>query len=242
MKKLWTFGCSFTADFYPVGYEHIPSTYDEYKKFKGGTLPDVWPTILGKKLNYDVRNCAIGGSSNYNILKQFINVIDNINDGDILIFGWTQLVRFCAVNELEYRMIEMLPRQSYDVNVGYSKTTVDEILVNRSHPLWAEEIHNWIKFINDYCKLKNVEVFHWNSDTFIFDMDSKFIDDKKYILPPKENHLKTTSMIHYFSFSLGSPLTIKQETENKVNDLHLGEIGHIKQAEYFYNHIIKYIK
>ena len=242
MKKLWTFGCSFTADFYPVGYEHIPSTYDDYKNFKGGTLPDVWPTILGKKLNYDVRNCAIGGSSNYNILKQFINVIDNINDGDILIFGWTQLVRFCAVNELEYRMIEMLPRQSYDVNVGYSKTTVDEILVNRSHPLWAEEIHNWIKFINDYCKLKNVEVFHWNSDTFIFDMDSKFIDDKKYILPPKENHLKTTSMIHYFSFSLGSPLTIKQETENKVNDLHLGEIGHIKQAEYFYNHIIKYIK
>jgi len=242
MNKLWTFGCSFTADFYPVGYKHISSTYDEYKKFKGGTLPDVWPTILGKKLNYNVRNCAIGGSSNYNILKQFINVIDNINDGDILIFGWTQLVRFCAVNELEYRMIEMLPRQSYDVNVGYSKTTIDEILVNRSHPLWAEEIQNWIKFINDYCRLKNVEVFHWNSDTFIFDMDSKFIDDKKYILPPKENHLKTTSMIHYFSYSLGSPLTIKQETENKVNDLHLGEIGHIKQAEYFYNHIIKYIK
>jgi len=242
MNKLWTFGCSFTADFYPVGYEHISSTYDEYKKFKGGTLPDVWPTILGKKLNYDVKNCAIGGSSNYNILKQFINVIDNINDGDILIFGWTQLVRFCAVNELEYRMIEMLPRQSYDVNVGYSKTTIDEILVNRSHPLWAEEIQNWIKFINDYCCLKNVEVFHWNSDTFIFDMNSKFIDDKKYILPPKENHLKTTSMIDYFSYSLGSPLTIKQETENKVNDLHLGEIGHIKQAEYFYNHIIKYIK
>jgi len=201
MNKLWTFGCSFTADFYPVGYEHIPSTYDEYKKFKGGTLPDVWPTILGKKLNYDVRNCAIGGSSNYNILKQFINVIDNINDGDILIFGWTQLVRFCAVNELEYRMIEMLPRQSYDVNVGYSKTTIDEILVNRSHPLWAEEIQNWIKFINDYCCLKNVEVFHWNSDTFIFDMNSKFIDDKKYILPPKENHLKTTSVIDYLSYS-----------------------------------------
>jgi hypothetical protein len=242
MNKLWTFGCSFTADFYPVGYEHISSTYDEYKKFKGGTLPDVWPTILGKKLNYDVRNCAIGGSSNYNILKQFINVIDNINDGDILIFGWTQLVRFCAVNELEYRMIEMLPRQSYDVNVGYSKTTIDEILVNRSHPLWAEEIQNWIKFINDYCILKNVEVFHWNSDTFIFDMDSKFIDDKKYILPPKKDYYKKTSMIHYFSYALESPLTIKQETENKVNDLHLGEIGHIKQAEYFYNHIIKYIK
>ena len=49
-------------------------------------------------------------------------------------------------------------------------------------------------------------------------------------------------MIHYFSYSLGSPLTIKQETENKVNDLHLGEIGHIKQAEYFYNHIKQYIE
>ena len=104
MNKLWVFGCSFTAEWYPVGYEHIPSTYDEYKNFKGGTLPDVWPTILSKKLNYDVRNCAIGGASNYNILKQFINVIDYINEGDILIFGWTQLLRFCAVNEKEHRI------------------------------------------------------------------------------------------------------------------------------------------
>jgi hypothetical protein len=242
MNKLWVFGCSFTAEWYPVGYEHIPSTYDEYKNFKGGTLPDVWPTILSKKLNYDVRNCAIGGASNYNILKQFINVIDHINEGDILIFGWTQLLRFCAVNEKEHRINEMLPKQSYNVDVGFSKTTIDEILVNRSHPLWAEEIQNWIKFINNYCRLKNVEVFHWNSDNLIFDMDSKFVDDKKYILPPKEKHYKSCSLINYISYSLESHLTIKYETDNKVNDLHLGEFGHIKQAEYFYNHIIKYVK
>jgi hypothetical protein len=239
MNKLWTFGCSFTAEYFPIGYNDSPTTYDEYKKFKSGVLPDVWPTILAKKLNYDVRNCGIGGASNYNILKQFINIIDYINEGDILIFGWTNLVRFCVVNEKEHRMNEMLPKQSYKVDVGFSKTTIDEILVNRSHPLWAEEIQNWIKFINEYCGLKNVSVFHWNSDPLIFNMDSKFIDDKKYILPPKENQFKMTSLIYYFSNNLA---TIQQETDGKVNDLHLGEIGHIKQAEYFYNHIIKYIK
>jgi hypothetical protein len=242
MRTLWTFGCSFTAEWYPVGYEHSPSTYDEYKKFKGGTLPDMWSTILAKKLNYNIKNCGIGGVSNYNILKQFINVIDNINEGDVLIFGWTSLLRFCAVSESEYKIIEMLPKQSYHVNVGFSKTTIDEILVNRSNLLWAEEVQNWIKFINDYCRLKNVEVFHWNSDNLIFDMDSKFINDKNYILPPKEKHFKMCSLINYVSYSLGSHLTIKQETENAVNDLHLGEHGHIKQAEYFYNHIKQYIK
>lgn len=236
MRTLWTFGCSFTAEWYPVGYGHPLSTYDEYKKFKGGTLPDVWPTILGKKLNCDVRNCGIGGVSNYNILKQFINVIDCINEGDILIFGWTSLLRFCAVSESEYKIIEMLPKQSYHVNVGFSKTTIDEILVNRSNPLWAEEVQNWIKFINDYCRLKKVEVFHWNSDTILFNEDSKFIDNKKHILPPKGNQNKT--MINYFTNNIG---TIQDETNGKINDLHLGEFGHIKQAEYFYNHIKKYI-
>jgi hypothetical protein len=242
MRTLWTFGCSFTAEYFPVGYPNILSAYDEFKKFRGGTLPDVWPTILSKKLNYDIKNCGIGGASNYNILKQFINVLDNINEGDILIFGWTQLLRFSVVNEKEDRFNEMLPQQSYHVNVGFSKITIDEILVNRSHPLWAEEIQNWIKFINDYCKLKNVEVFHWNSDELIFDMDSKFINDKNYILPPKEKHFKICSLINYISYFFDPHLTIKNETGNKVNDLHLGEHGHIKQAEYFYNHIKKYIK
>jgi hypothetical protein len=155
----------------------------------------------------------------------------------MLIFGWTSLIRFCAVSESEEKIVEMLPKQSYHVNVGFSKTTIDEILVNRSNPLWVVEIQNWIKFINDYCRLKNVEVFHWNSDATLFDEDSKFVDDKKYILPPKGNKNKT--MINYFTDNVG---TIQEETDGKVKDLHLGEFGHIRQAEYFYNHIKKHTK
>ena len=242
MRTLWTFGCSFTAEWFPVGYGHQNNAYDYYKKFRGGTLPDVWPTILSKKLNYDIKNCGIGGASNYNILKQFINVIDNIKEGDILIFGWTQLLRFCAVNEKEHKINEMLPRESYNVDVGFSKTTIDEILVNRSHPLWAEEVQNWIKFINNYCRLKNVEVFHWNSDNLIFDVDSKFINDKNYILPPSGEQYKKCNFIGYISYFLDSHLTINHVTGHEVKDLHLGEVGHIKQAEYIYGHIKKYIK
>ena len=80
-------------------------------------------------------------------------------------------------------------------------------------------------------------MFHWNSDTLLFDENSKFIDDKKYILPPKENQNKT--IIKYFADNIG---TIQQETDGKIKDMHLCEIGHVKQAEYFYNHIIKYVK
>ena len=77
-------------------------------------------------------------------------------------------------------------------------------------------------------------------DAFI--LGEKFINNKNYILPPKEKHFKMCSLINYISYSLGSHLTIKQETENAVNDLHLGEHGHIKQADYFYNHIKQYIE
>ena len=55
MGTLWTFGCSFTAEYNPVGDKFVRNNYDEYKDWRGGTLPDVWPTLLGKKLNLKVK-------------------------------------------------------------------------------------------------------------------------------------------------------------------------------------------
>ena len=44
MNTLFTFGCSYTADYNVM-------TNQKYNDFKGGTLPDVWPKVLSKKLN-----------------------------------------------------------------------------------------------------------------------------------------------------------------------------------------------
>ena len=41
MNRLWTFGCSFTAEYNPIEgvYHPFENQYDRYKKFKGGKLP-----------------------------------------------------------------------------------------------------------------------------------------------------------------------------------------------------------
>ena len=52
MRTLWTFGCSFTAEYDPIDGIFFPfeNDFDKYKKWRGGNLPSVWPTILGDKL------------------------------------------------------------------------------------------------------------------------------------------------------------------------------------------------
>ena len=36
MGTLWTFGCSFTAEYNPVGDKFVRNNYDEYKDWRGG--------------------------------------------------------------------------------------------------------------------------------------------------------------------------------------------------------------
>ena len=138
MNRLWTFGCSFTAEYNPIEGVYYPfeNQYDRYKKFKGGKLPLVWSELLGKKIEYQTMNCGVGGSSNYSIFRQYINVCDLIKKGDILIFGWTSMLRFPVINLNENIVIELLPNATNYGDTGYSKTTLEEIIVNRSHPLW----------------------------------------------------------------------------------------------------------
>ena len=105
MNRLWTFGCSFTAEYNPIEgvYHPFENQYDRYKKFKGGKLPLVWSELLGKKIEYQTMNCGVGGSSNYSIFRQYINVCDIIKKGDILIFGWTSMLRFPVINLNGYK-------------------------------------------------------------------------------------------------------------------------------------------
>ena len=71
-KTLWTFGCSFTAEYHPVGHPQQRSNYDDYKDWRGGNLPKVWPTVLAEMMDYDVKNCGEGGAANQTIFWKFI--------------------------------------------------------------------------------------------------------------------------------------------------------------------------
>ena len=247
MKTLWTFGCSFTAEYDPIDGIFFPfeNNFDKYKKWRGGNLPPVWATILSEKLGYKLMNCAVGGSSNYNIFNQFINVCELIKKDEIVIFGWTNVSRFISVNLEENIFTQILVSENNFGGTGFSKRTIEEIMYNRSHPLWSLEVNQWIRFINIY--LKNVEsnVFHWTADENIFNQHTIQDDDQKYIVIRDDESTKT-NLLGYLNLPMFFNGVLKarivEETNGDIIDDHMGEFGHKNQSNYFYNHIIKNIK
>lgn len=251
MSTLWTFGCSFTAEYFPVGYLNMPSKYDEYKEWRNGSLPDVWPTLLAKKLNFDCQNRAIGGSSNYEILRQYVEVSDKIKKDDILIFGWTSVLRYNVVNFCDNNFNNILPNTKIPINcLRMSQQTLDEITYNRSHEKWATEIHGYIKIINLYVKNIGCHVFHWTSDDNVFNNNSEIINEKNFILPkPIYDSTIVFDMMGYLATLCAIETNngnlvakIIEETNGEVEDCHFGEYGHKFQADYYYKHIQKNIK
>ena len=241
MKTLWTFGDSFTEDYYPIDNPDLYGTYDEYKKWKGGVKPDVWPILLANKLGYEIKNLAKGGSSNYGIIEQFTNVCELIKEEDIVIFGWSNMVRFTVVNVDQNDFTQILPCDSGFDGTYLSKKTIEEILVNHSNPIWANEIQKWIKFINIFLESINVKVYQWTTDKRIFNYYSDFIDEKRFIVcthPIFRDHSIIQYLQQTFNYENDSDVgTIERETKGEIIDYHFGEYGHKCQAEYFYNFI-----
>jgi hypothetical protein len=247
MNNLWTFGCSFTAEYDPIDGIFFPfeNDFDRYKKWRGGNFPPIWPTILADKFNCRLMNCGIGGSSNYNIFNQFINVCDLIKKDDIVVFGWTSLTRFIAVNLDENIFAQMLICENNFGNTGFSKRTIEEIMYNRSHILWAFEVNQWISFINVYLNKIGANVFHWTADENIFNQHTIKNDDQKFIVIRDKESIKTNIM-GYLNLPIFYDGKLKgrivEETDGVIKDDHMGEFGHKNQANYFYNHIIKNIQ
>lgn len=247
MSTLWTFGCSFTANYDPIEGLHYPfeNIFDKYKAYRGGNFPKIWPELLSEKLKMDLMNCAKGGSSNYKILNQFFDVCDIIEKNDIVIFGWTSVLRFRVANFSEDIFNEILPNNTNFSGDDVSTSALNEIVYNRSHILWVNEVRNWIRMINVFAESKGFEVYHWTSDETIFDQFSTFIDEKKYIIidestneTGKTNLLGHINMPMFYNGELKG--RIRDETNCLISDDHQGEFGHKIQCEYFYNHIKKH--
>ena len=228
MNTLWTFGCSFTADYHPLYSGDELSNYGKYKEWRGGNLPKIWPELLSEKLNLNLENKAEGGSSNYTIFIQFTNVVDEIKEGDIVIFGWTNVLRFVIADERIEKFRNALPSDldnpMYDLCI--SREALSEIMVNRTSKVWDKEVSGWIKLINLYLGKHNVKVFHWKStDSLIFDgmdINDNFIDNQMI------RHIQSTTLYP----------TIRDETNNEVDDEHFGEYGHKSQSDYIYQFIV----
>lgn len=88
MRKLWTFGCSFT-------HGDGCFEYDEYyKKYKKTDDDLTWNMRLAKEFNMELANKGYGGISNDKIMDKIISCWDDIQENDIVIISKTFNHRF----------------------------------------------------------------------------------------------------------------------------------------------------
>ena len=206
MNALHTFGCSYTAAYETSGNR---AEFVKYKEYRGGNYPKIWPELLSEKLNLKLNNTAIGGSSNYEIFQSFCDNVEKLRKKDVVIIGWSYKERFRLVDYSNGAFIKVGP--GFDAQLyNITGNTVDEILFNRAHEKWLEEIYSWEKIIRKLCNSLKVQLLFWTFDSDIY-KDS----------------------LDYCLRQLGAE-TITMETRGKVDDTHYGEQGHRVQCEYFF--------
>ncbi len=72
MNTLWIFGDSFSIEY----VDNLHENHKRYVQLKNINEITTWPKFLGDKLNYQVKNLAKGGNSNYEIFQNSISVRD----------------------------------------------------------------------------------------------------------------------------------------------------------------------
>lgn len=232
-NKLWSFGCSFTAEYHPLN-ETPPNNYDRYREFKGGELSPVWPTILSERLGLENLNKGVGASSNYHIFYQFCKFCSELQEDDVVIIGWTSPYRFILASDKYNFLQSILPSVTYPSN-EYDQSVIDYILVNRHNSIWIEEVISFTRIIDEMCKEKKCKVFYWSFSIEVAEyIKSKYenYDENKYIVGLNGEELDKT-----LRMGIERKATIEKETKGLIKDYHFGEYGHQKQANYFYNHI-----
>jgi hypothetical protein len=239
MNTLFTFGCSYTEDFERVvettkNSNFIPAQRRYIEKHLGGRIPKSWPQLLSEKLVFELKNYGVGGMCNYQIFEEICEHSDEFKNDDIVIVGWTHITRFrWAFNNGGWSSI--FSDFTETTSELMSKITHSEILVNRTNKIFINELYQYQKLLEQFCKLLGVELYFWSSDdNIIYKENKQFITEKKYLL----NDLISNNNNIFNIIQKNGGKTINEETNGEIPDNHLAETGHRVQAELFYKHII----
>lgn len=150
MARIWTFGDSFTASFKPEpSITKIVDWRNDYCEFKG-YIPEVYGEVISRILDIPLMNMGLGGCDNYSILELIIDSCDLIKEDDIIIIGWTSVLRFRLVNKdhIFKTLIPNSPKTNQATLFDVKQSTIDDILVNRSHFNYIKELNKFIKLVN----------------------------------------------------------------------------------------------
>ena len=226
MSTVWAFGDSMTAPF-----NGIPSEPSPYRMWLGRDAKDT-STFVAEHYGFQSKNKAVYGSSNAAIFHQFVQQLKNIESGDILIFGWTAISRYRIVENdksmfggLRWKNIS----QGILNNPGFgcvdgthvTKEVAQQFLLNRCdfQSLYEGEVNEWIDFINDWAKLKEVKVIHWS-----------WCNSK---IGGKQNLNLSFPVINYTDMT--------KESNGMIKDVHYGERGHYELSKDINKYIDKLI-
>jgi hypothetical protein len=234
MNKLWTFGCSFTSEYNFTPYKGAINQMVQYREWRNGNEPELWTTILAKKLNLEEKNLGYPGSSVYKIFDSFCNNCHLIERGDVVIVEWTRLQRFRV--SLHGHFPTVLPVQNKDNHTILSYDATVQIQVNRNEKPFVNEIYSFQNFIEEFCNSLGCEIYFWSADNNLINNENEEFKSKRKYLFPEAN----MDMTQYLRRKYGAE-TIYDETNGEVADQqHYGEKGHNVMGNIFYNEIIRY--
>jgi hypothetical protein len=225
MGKLWIFGDSNSA----LCVNDTMKTQKwmiEYIEYLGRT-PKHFSEILAGLLGLELENYAIGGSDNYTIIESVYNTINKFNkEEDVIFIGLTDHTRF-RIADFQSDRFHPITIGGYNTNLPVSKDTLDEMLVNRMHVMFAKEFEMYVNLLK--MALNGYKLYFWT----VFD-------------PLREAKGVINVMKLGYLYKRGNITSIIQETEGKINDGHFGERGNILLGELFYTFMnetrVPYIK
>lgn len=243
MGKLFTFGCSFTEDFKQFSDINNNTRTQYIHKFCNGVAPDCWTDVLGKSLNFEINNLGANnagthqlipdqsGNSNEHIFNNFCHMVNHINEGDVVVIQWTFMERFLWIDETHNRTVSILPNQYSSIK---NEQLMNEILINKSHHLWINQIFIKEKLMNECADYKKFKIFYWSIDEKFYRLKSEIIkNNPRYLFNNKLNEYKTIIEMIYRN----GGKSITHETNNEIDDSHFGKTAHKVLGDFMYNEI-----
>jgi len=219
-KNLWVFGDSFSASF--KLQKEGECSYD-YIKHKG-YIPKVFSEIISETIKIKLIDKSMGGTCNQTIFNLFVNNMKQINNDDIVIFGWTQNMRFniSTKNNEFFSVIIGGSNEKLFSFIDISFESLVDLSTNRlKYSVFWVEVINYIKVIN-YI-LKNNLVFHW---TWVEPSNNYRLNDDNY-----------QEEFYNLLIPFKKLPSISIETNNLIGDFHWGEKAHKDFASEILNYI-----
>jgi hypothetical protein len=212
----------------------IYKKYKEYREDK--KFPDSWPTILANKLNLDLKNYGIGGSGNQEIINHVCQKSNEFKKGDTVIIEWTHIERFKWVHYVNDCWVRLGPGEYNDETRKFiTEDTLIEILHNRTHPLYFQDIYDFEQIVNQLALLGGFDVYYWTVEkNLIYNLPKNLKKQKKYLCA---KHVVDDDSFFNLVYKNGGK-RIFEETNDVVYDFHMGESGHKVMADLMFNHIM----